>query len=328
MTPPPTMRAIELQQYGDRLHLVERPTPEPKPNQVLVKIAAAPVNPSDVVTLSEPTMGGRLPIIPGREGSGTVIAAGADPAAQSLIGKRVACASGYGRDGTWAEYLVTHYASVFPLHDDIDFETGAMATVNPITVWALLDNARKGGHTAIASTAAASQLGRMILRLAQSHGLQVVHIVRRSEQVDLLRGMGAEHILNSSDADFPTQMREMFKSVGVTQALDAVAGDMTRHLLNALPDNGEVVVYGLLSDMECRFDAVTLLQSHKRLTGFLLTRWMMEQPNYAQITDEVQNHLHGALSSEIRRRITLDEIPDAIADYQENMTAGKTLLVL
>jgi NADPH:quinone reductase-like Zn-dependent oxidoreductase len=322
------MKAIELQAYGQRLHLVERSVPEPGAKQVLVKIAAAPVNPSDLVTLDEPSLGGKLPMVPGREGSGTVVAAGSEAIAQRLIGKRVACASGYGRDGTWAEYLVTHAANCFALHEHINFEMGAMATVNPLTAWALLDIARRGGHQALANTAAASQLGRMIHRLGQSQDMAIVHIVRRPKQADLLKALGAQHILNSEAPDFPARINEMFKQVGVTLALDAVAGDMARHLLNALPDRGELVVYGLLSGTECRFDAVTMLQSRKRISGFLLSRWMQEQTDFASIADVVQQHLHAELKSEVHKRITLDEVPDAIAEYRENMTAGKVLLVL
>lgn len=325
---PSTMQAIELRAYGQKPDLVERLVPEPGPKQVLVKIAAAPVNPSDLVTLEQPSLGGTLPMIPGREGSGTVVAAGSEAIAQRLIGKRVACASGYGRDGTWAEYLITHALNCFVLHENIDFETGAMAIVNPLTAWALLDIAQRDGHQALANTAAASQLGHMILRLGQSRGMAMVHIVRRAEQADRLKGFGAGHILNSEAPDFPAQMTEMFKQVGVTLALDAVAGDMTRHLLNALPDQGELIVYGLLSDTQCRFDAVTMLQSRKRISGFLLTRWMQQQADMASIADEVQQHLHAELESEVRKRITLNEVPDALADYRENMTAGKLLLVL
>jgi NADPH:quinone reductase-like Zn-dependent oxidoreductase len=215
-----------------------------------------------------------------------------------------------------------------PLQKQIDMETGATLIVNPITAWALIDTAKQHRHKAIANTAAASQLGRMIMKLGQAAGLQVVNIVRRPEQVDLLKGMGAAYVLNSSEPQFQAQMREMFHNLHVTLALDAISGDMTGQLLEALPNHSEVLVYGRLSGRYSHVSAVELMSTDKIVSGFLLTRWFAKQNllKILRVSNQVQKRLGSDLKTEIQRRVTLDELPAAIAAYEENMTAGKVLL--
>src|SRR5262245_26443303 len=139
------MRAIELRDYDGRvesLAVVEKPVPVPGPGQVLVRIAAAPINPSDLMLL-----GGHygckkeLPAVRGFEASGEVVAAGSGIIAKMLVGRRVACAAASPglRDGTWAEYVVTGARMAMPLGRDVDIEQAAMLLVNPLTAWALVD---------------------------------------------------------------------------------------------------------------------------------------------------------------------------------------------
>ena len=170
-TIPATMRAIELRSFErtpESLVVVEKPVPRAGKGQVLVKMAAAPINPSDLAFLRGLYgLKKSLPVVPGLEGSGVVVAAGGGLRARVLMGRRVACSAPPGGDGTWAEYMVTSAAVCFPLGKKVSLEQGAMSLVNPLTAWALMDLARRGGHRAVVQTAAASALGRMILRLAQ-----------------------------------------------------------------------------------------------------------------------------------------------------------------
>ncbi|MCS7190092.1 MAG: alcohol dehydrogenase catalytic domain-containing protein, partial [Fimbriimonadales bacterium] len=180
---PETMQAAVLHAYDgapESLRVETRPVPKPQQGQVLVKLAAAPINPSDLMFLKglygvlKP-----LPVVPGWEGAGRVVATGDDWLSRRLLGKRVACAAPNRHDGTWAEYMLTSATRCIPLIDSVSDEQGAMLIVNPLTAWALVDIARKEGRRAFVQTAAASALGRMILRLSQHFGLEGVHIVRR-----------------------------------------------------------------------------------------------------------------------------------------------------
>ena len=241
-TIPATMRAIELRSFErtpESIVATEKPVPRPGKGQVLIKIAAAPINPSDLVFLRG-LYGAKksLPVVPGLEGSGVVVAAGGGLQARWLLGRRVACAAPPSGDGTWAEFMVTSAALCFPLGKGVSLEQGAMSFVNPLTAWALVDLARRGGHQAVAQTAAASALGRMILRLTPRFGIQVIHIVRRGEQVELLRSDGAEQVLNSNCPAFDSELHRLCTRLNVRLAFDAVAGEMSNRLVRALAPGG------------------------------------------------------------------------------------------
>ncbi|MDQ3805658.1 MAG: alcohol dehydrogenase catalytic domain-containing protein, partial [Acidobacteriota bacterium] len=140
---PATMRAVELRSYegGEAgLTVVEKPVPRPGRGEVLVRMAAAPVNPSDLMFVRG--MYGqrkRLPVVPGFEGSGVVVAAGGGLMARYLKGRRVACAAPFDGDGTWAEYMSAPAAQCIPLRKGVELEHAASMIVNPFTAWALLD---------------------------------------------------------------------------------------------------------------------------------------------------------------------------------------------
>src|SRR4051794_19470202 len=171
---PKKMRALVLREQRDDvleairgLELQERPVPELRRGQVLVKIAAAPCNPSDLLLLQGKygTLK-KLPTVPGWEGAGTVVASGGGLLARWLKGKRVACALRADRDGTWAEYFVADANKCIPLKSAIPIEQAASLIINPLTAVGLLDAARRAGHAAAVHTVGASQVGRMMIAMA------------------------------------------------------------------------------------------------------------------------------------------------------------------
>src|SRR5580698_4944044 len=134
------MRAVLLKEFHSVLLVVEDiSTPEPKAEQVLVKMAAAPINPSDLVFLrNQYGIKKKLPIVPGFEGSGTVVASNAGLYGRWLMGKRVACHAPEKGNGTWAEFMATDTARIIPLTKAVTLEQGASLLVNPLTAWAHL----------------------------------------------------------------------------------------------------------------------------------------------------------------------------------------------
>ncbi len=159
---PETMFAVLLEEYReniadaiDGLKLMERPVPVPGRGQVLVRIEAAPCNPSDLLLLQGKYGSLKtLPSVPGWEGAGTVVASGGGQLARWLNGKRVACGIQDDRDGTWAEYCVANAAQCIPLKSKLSIEQAASLIINPLTAMGLLDTARRGGHPAAVHTAA------------------------------------------------------------------------------------------------------------------------------------------------------------------------------
>jgi NADPH:quinone reductase-like Zn-dependent oxidoreductase len=203
-----------------------------------------------------------------------------------------------------------------------------MMIVNPLTAWALIEIAKKGGHKAVAQTAAAGALGCMILRLARRRGLPVVHVVRRQEQAALLRSLGAEHVLDSSDPEFDGRLKELCHRLQVSLAFDAVAGEMTGRLLQALVPRGRVLVYGGLSLQACQLHPGALIFEGKRVEGFWLADWLRHKNilSRMRMATQVQKLLASDLRSDIRARLPLEHAVQGIQQYAAQMTGGKILI--
>jgi NADPH:quinone reductase-like Zn-dependent oxidoreductase len=331
-TIPTTMRALVLHAYETgsyaSLLLEERPTPKPGKGEVLVRMAASPINPSDLAAL-QGLYGVKkaLPMVPGIEGCGTVVQAGSGILARRLLGKRVACAAGAG-DGAWAEYMVAPALQCSPLPKNVSDEQGAMRIVNPYTAWAHLTIAGQAGTRAIVQTAAASALGQMVNRLAHQRGMQVINIVRREAHVETLRRLGAQHILTSDAPDFDLQLHDRCRQLNAQLAFDAVAGSMTARLLNALPPEGRVVVYGGLSGEAISIDSGDLIFNQRRVEGFYLARWVTHQNPLAVLAMQRRLYQLGDLTyATIQMRASLEGAQRAIETYEANMSAGKVLLM-
>ncbi|MGJ7581023.1 zinc-binding dehydrogenase [Variovorax sp. RHLX14] len=229
--------------------LASLPVPVPGDDEVLVRMQAAPINPSDlgllfgaadletaryggtaerpVLTAQVPeaamkSMKGRLgqalPV--GNEGAGLVVRAGKSPAAQALLGKTVALLGG----GMYTQYRSVTAESCMPLPEGATAAEGASSFVNPLTALGMVENMRRDGHKALVHTAAASNLGQMLNRICQKDGIALVNIVRKQDQVDLLRSIGAKYVCNSSAPDFLESLTEALVETGATIAFDATGG--------------------------------------------------------------------------------------------------------
>lgn len=229
------------------MHLAEQEMPTPGPDEVLVRVEAAPINPSDhgvmfgwtsmdkaetvgtgaQTVLKAPVsshgmrvmkarVGQDLPI--GNEGSGTVVAAGEN--AQGLMGKLVGVMGG----GMYSQYRLLNAAMCLPLGPDHTAKDGAACFVNPLTALSMCETMRLEGHTALVHTAAASNLGQMLNRICQDDGIQLVNVVRSEAQEKLLRDMGATHVVNSSNDSFMADLTDAIHETGATLGFDATGG--------------------------------------------------------------------------------------------------------
>jgi NADPH:quinone reductase len=231
------------------LSLIDEPVPAPKPNEVLVRIEASPLNPSDLGLLfgaadmaslttsgsaARPVVTGHVPqglvkamagrigqsMPVGNEGAGTVVAAGASSEAQSLMGKRVAMLGG----AMYAQFRCLPASECLVLPADASAADGASCFVNPMTALTMVATMRHEGHKAIVHTAAASNLGQMLHRLCTHEAIPLVNIVRKSEQAQLLRSMGARYVCDSSSPDFTAELTDALAATGATLAFDAIGG--------------------------------------------------------------------------------------------------------
>ncbi len=331
-TTPDQMNAVVLHAYegSEGLRVEQIPTPKPGKDEVLVKVAASPINPSDLAVLrGRYGFNPELPFVPGGEGSGTVVAVGPGAMGRYFDGGRVACLWGGKQGGAWAQYMVASVkGGVLPLHESVSLEQGATSVINPLTASAFIELAKKGDHDAIVLTAAASSLGRMVNRLALGEGINVINVVRRDAQVELLRSQGASIALNSTEADFDAALREACHQHDAHLAFDAVAGDMTSRLLRAMPSPGKVTVYSALSFEAPKIAPDQLIFEGKSVDGFWLGPYIAGK-NLLQtmlMWRRAQKLLGTDLKSEIRANVSLAEAPSAVEDYIRQMTSGKVLL--
>lgn len=239
-----------------RISLDEVAASAPGEQDVVVRIDAAPINPSDLGVLlarvdprtlceQDGALVGELPAtarqglearfdkpIPvGNEGAGTVIAAGRSAEAQALLGKTVAIAGG----ATFAEQRTLPAAQCLPLPDGLDAKAGASNFVNPMTVLAMLETMRREGHRAIVHTAAASNLGLMLAKACARDEVPLVAIVRNDAQIATLRALGVQHVLDSSQEGFVDSLTEAIAKTGATLAFDAVGGGpLAERILTAM----------------------------------------------------------------------------------------------
>ena len=328
---PDQMTAVVLDAYTgiDALRVEQRSVPKLGPNQVLVKVAATPINPSDLAFLEgNYAFKKKTPVVPGFEGSGTVVAAGSGMMGRYLLGKRVACIAGDG-DGVWAEYVLTNTTLALPLASSVNMEEGAMSAVNPLTAMAFLEIAKAGRHKAIVHTAAASALGQMVNRIFKNAGIQVINVVRREEQVNMLKEIGAEIIMNSSSENFTEALEDICHQHQARLAFDAIAGMSTMQVLSAMPRHSQVMVYGGLSFEASQADPGDLIFKSKSINGFWLTSWLAKKNPLQSLVlwQRAQKLITTDLKSEVRERYPLSDAKKAIATYQNQMTGGKILLV-
>ena len=257
------------------LSLKDIEMPQPGADEVVVRIEAAPLNPSDFGvmfsaadmstavqsgTKQDPIVTADVPakFMPalktrvnkdtpvGNEGAGTVVAAGSSPAAQALMGKMVAVIGG----GTYRQYHCVNVKSCLELKEGTTAKEGASSFVNPLTALAMVETMRAEGHKAIIHAAAASSLGQMLNRICMADGVDLINIVRKEEQEKLLHDMGAKYVVNSSSDTFIADLTAAIVETGATISFDPIGGgQLSSDILNCMEaaitaDVEEYNVYG------------------------------------------------------------------------------------
>lgn len=373
MTQVPTsaleLRSLITSQGQLRLWLETAPVPAPADDAILVRIEAAPVNPSDILGLLGPadiatlardaaaqppvttadvpaellaSTAARhdLPLSLGNEGAGIVVAAG--ERARHLLGRAVALRSPLG---AYAQYRAVAAAEVLVLPEGTAPEAGASALINPMTAPSMLETMRVEGHTALIHTAAASNLGQMLVKICAADGVPLVNVVRNASQVALLRELGAQYVLDSSAADFDSALVEAIEATGATLAFDAIGGgDMAERLLTAMgvvttrrmtrydrygsSTHRQVYLYGTLDP------SPTILTRRSGLAwgvgGWLLT-WRLRQfgeAAAARMRERIVAELDTTFASRYGERITLAQLvePETIRRYARRATGEKFLV--
>ncbi|MDE1466283.1 zinc-binding dehydrogenase [Aurantiacibacter sp. D1-12] len=348
------------------LALEEKDFPQPTGNQVLVKMEAAPINPSDLflmvtgadlenadyspgkivakvhpqIAANQASRHGK-PQTVGNEGAGTVIAAGEGEMAQALMGQRVSCVPG----NAFSEYAIAEAMMCLPLGDHSS-EEGASSFVNPLTALGFVETAKREGHDAIIHAAAASNLGQMLNRICQEDGLALVNIVRKEEQATLLKDQGASHVVNSSDDDFERQLAEAISDTGAYLGYDPIGGGqttdtclramervaaskMTEYSRYGSDQAKKMYIYG-------RLDLSPTILTPTYGFGWTVSGWLLmpflascDIPTMMGLRQRVASGLKTTFASSYKERVGLEEMltKDAIMDYSQMKTGEKYLVM-
>ncbi len=352
------------------LALVDVPVPTPTATQVLIRVEAAPINPSDLGLLiagadmdtatvagtpDRPTVTASLSdralaalsaridesLAVGNEGAGTVVAAGASAEAQALVGKVVGVAVG----GMYAQYRVAEAAACLVLPEGTAARDGASSFVNPLTALGMVETMRREGHSALVHTAAASNLGQMLVKLCTKDGVPLVNVVRKPEQAELLRSLGAVHVCDTSAPTFSTDLAAALRATSATLAFDAIGGGtLASQLLSGMEEaarsamaeysrygsstHKQVYVYGALDT------GPTVLARDFGMAwgigGWLLTPFLQSagRDTIARLRSRVADELTTTFASTYTGDVSLAGMlaPDAFTRYVRRATGEKFLV--
>ena len=281
------------------------------------------------------------PLPVGNEGAGTVVAAGSSPAAQALLGKTVGIAGG----GMYAQYRVVNAAACLVVPDGATARDGASSFVNPLTSLGMLETMRREGHSGLVHTAAASNLGQMLVKLCIADGVPLVNIVRKAEQEDLLRSLGAVHVCNTASPTFTADLVEALKATSATLAFDATGGGtLASQILNGMEEaanstateysrygsavHKQVYIYGGLDT------SPTVLTRNFGMAwgigGWLLTPFLQNAgaETIARLRARVAAELTTSFASAYTREVSLAGMlrPEAFTEYDKRATGEKFLV--
>ncbi len=352
------------------LSLAEIPMPTPGDDEVVIKVEATPLNPSDLALLFGfadittakaggnaespivtadvpeklmPMMAGRLnqsmPV--GNEGAGVVVAAGKSEQAQALMGKVVSAAGG----DMYSQYRAVNCALCLPMPDGVTPAQAASSFVNPLTSLGMTETMRMEGHKALVHTAAASNLGQMLNKICIADGIDLVNIVRKDEQVQILKDIGAKYIVNTSSDTYKKDLVDALVATGATIAFDATGGGtLASDILGAMEVainktakeysrygsdvHKQVYIYGGLDR-----SPTTLLRSFGMawgLGGWLLTPFLQKVgfEKIIELQTRVATEITTTFASHYSNEISLTEALsiEAISDYGQQATGKKYLL--
>ncbi len=353
------------------LSLVEAEVPELKDDELLLRVEAAPLNPSDFTLLfgaadmtrarytgtkERPIVNAPIPQVRWRsmssrqgksmpvgiEGAGLVVDAGSSPAAQALKGKTVAALGG----GMYGQYRAVTVEQCLELPAGVTFAEAASSFVNPLTALGMVETMRQEKHTALVHTAAASSVGQMLQKLCTHDDVKLVNIVRRPEQKDILRELGATFVVDSSSPTFELELVEALAETGATVAFDAIGGGrLVDQILDAMAVADErtateyhqygstkqkqVYIYGGLDPRP-----TDIRRSYGLAWGtggwFFPTQWAKYPPErLAQAKARVARELTSTFATTYARELSLAEVlsEDAVAAYYKRATGEKHLVL-
>jgi NADPH:quinone reductase-like Zn-dependent oxidoreductase len=306
------------------LQLVESPIPTPRPHEVLIKVTARNINPSDIMFIRG--MYGITPKLPssaGFEACGVVEKG--DENGLVKPGTRVM----FTTIGTWREYLCVPAAMVIPVPDAMPDEVACQAFVNPMTAYGMIEKSGLKAGEWLLITAGASAFGKFAIQMAKAKGIKVAATVRQDAQKEMLKSLGADLVINSESEKLQKVVAEQTEG-GAHVIFDAVGGMLGSKALASLRPKGTMMVFGALALDNMSINSGLLIFKDLKIEGFWLSTWIEEMP--AADRGKAFGKVFGFLMKEdskidVAGKFSLDQFKEALETYEKPGRNGKILLI-
>jgi trans-2-enoyl-CoA reductase len=323
-----TIKAIVYERHGNPAEVLQiqtEPWPTPAPDEAVVAMRAAPINPADINAIEGKYPGRReVPAVPGFEGAGVVVEAGSNV---STIAKGALVILPHNI-GTWREALAVKASELVAVPPEIEPLHAAMLKINPMTAWRLLhDYVDLARGDWLIQNAANSAAGRAVIQIAHELGFKTVNVVRRTELIDELRAEGGEVVLVDNE-----KLREEVKSAtsgaSIRLGLNAVGGESALRLANCLAFGGTLVSFGAMSMQPLKIPTGLLIFKDLRFRGIWINKWyddatMQERMKAFQRLFEMARR--GLLKTKVEKAYSIDEAKAAVAHASQSKRSGKII---
>ena len=309
------------------LKVVDAPIPEPKKGEIRVKVIATNVNPSDVMFIHgfyglQP----KLPSCAGFEGVGTIDAVG--EGLEFPKGMRVSFTN---IEGTWTEYAIVPANAIIPIPEAMPDQVAAQLFINPFTAFALLHESQLQEGDFLLLTAGGSTFAQLVIQIAAKRGIKTICSVRRNDQIEQLKTLGAFAVINTKEEKLHKKVLELTNGKGIPCCMDAVGGELADEILKCLSYNGKVLAYGMLSLQESVISNGLMIFKNLTVKGFWLSSWLgnAEKSEREMIAKNVVTMLtSGQLKLNVEATYSIDEVVKAVNHSNSEGRKGKILITM
>ncbi|MDE2482089.1 MAG: zinc-binding dehydrogenase [bacterium] len=322
------MLALTHDRFGEPTDVIAPanvPVPEPQAGEVRLRLLRSPIHNHDLATIRgvygyKPT----LPAIAGSELVGAIDILG-DGVQGLKPGMRVAAMT----RGAWAEYVIVPAQAAVPMPEAVEDDRACQLLAMPLSALVLFDDLRTEPGMWIAQNAANGAVGRILMRIAQASGVNVINLVRRDDAADELRSYGAKHVVVTDRDGWQAQVRELTGGKGVARLVDSVAGPQSLDMQRLLAQHGELIVFGGLSGAAMKLDPSLMISAETVVRGFWMTSWM-QRASHDERAATMKRIFELAMTNELPLPVSatyaLGDAHDALRAAETPGRAGKVLL--
>ena len=323
------MKRVQFEKTGspdEVLELIDADIPEPGPGEVVVKVNACNINPSDIMYIKGLYgLTPRLPSGAGFEATGSIYASG--EGVDFASGTRVV----FTTIGAWQEYVCLPAKTLVPVPDQMDDQTACQAFINPFTAYGLLASVNLAAGDWLLLTAGASACAKFVIQMCRESKINTICTVRNDQQIDILKKTGANEVINTEASDLKSEVMRITQKQGVKSVFEAVGGPLANQALDCVAHHGTFIAYGMLSLKNMELNAGLLIFKNITIKGFWLTNWLagLSKEEMATVSGKVLNALATQqVKADVEAAYPLNDVKKAVTHMESSGRNGKVILTL